>query len=143
MRAALERIVVKDLPLAMHANARKAAQASHCAGEQDAYWPMHMILFANAKQLDEASLPGYAAQLQLDGTAFSACLASDRHLQSISSDMLEAKNAGISGTPSFVLGASNGDTVQGNIIRGAQSFDNFKQHFKQQIEALLAKQAEG
>jgi hypothetical protein len=36
-----------------------------------------------------------------------------------------------------VLGASNGDTVQGNIIRGAQSFDNFKQ----QIDALLAEQA--
>jgi protein-disulfide isomerase len=133
------RIVVKDMPLAMHANARRAAQASHCAGEQDAYWPMHLMLFDNYKQLNEESLPGYAAQLQLDVEAFSACLTSDRHLQSISSDMQEAKRAGISGTPSFVLGASNGDTVQGNIIRGAQSFDNFKQ----QIEALLAEQAEG
>jgi protein-disulfide isomerase len=59
-----------------------AAQASHCAGDQDAYWPMDMMLFDNAKPLGEESLPGYAAQL--DGEAFSTCLASDRHLQSIS-----------------------------------------------------------
>jgi len=133
------RIVVKDTPLAMHANARKAAQASHCAGEQDAYWPMHMALFDNAKQLDEASLPDYAAGLKLDMDAFTACLGSDRHLQAISADVLEARKAGISGTPSFVLGASNGDTVEGNIIQGAQPFDEFKR----QIDALLAEQAKG
>jgi protein-disulfide isomerase len=133
------RIVVKDTPLAMHANARKAAQASHCAGEQDAYWPMHMALFDNAKQLDEASLPGYAAILKLDMEEFSACLGSDRHLQSISADILEANKVGISGTPSFVLGVSNGDKVQGNIIQGAQPFDEFKR----QIDALLVEQAEG
>ena len=133
------RLVYRDFPLRIHDNARLAAQATHCAGEQDAYWPMHLMLFDNYKQLNEESLRGYAAQLQLDGEAFSTCLASDRHLQSISSDMQEAKSAGISGTPSFVLGASNGDTVQGNVIRGAQSFDNFKR----QIEALLAEQAKG
>ena len=133
------RIVVKDTPLAMHANARKAAQASHCAGEQDAYWPMHMMLFDNAKQLEEASLPGYAAQLQLDVEAFTACMGSDRHLQSISSDTLEANKAGISGTPSFVLGASKGDTVEGRILTGARPFDDFKA----QIDAVLAELAKG
>jgi len=130
------RIVVKDSPLMMHANARKAAQAAHCAGEQDAYWPMHMLLFDNAKQLGEERLPSYAAKLKLDGKAFASCITSDRHLKSISSDMLEAKNAGISGAPAFVLGASNGGAVQGNIIVGAQPLDTFKR----QIDALLAKQ---
>ena len=130
------RIVVKDSPLMMHANARKAAQAAHCAGEQDAYWPMHMMLFDNAKQLGEEHLPSYAATLKLDGNAFASCITSDRYLKSISSDMLEAKNAGISGAPAFVLGASNGDAVEGNIIVGAQPLDTFKQ----QIDALLAKQ---
>mgnify|MGYP001821987187 CR=1 FL=1 len=130
------RIVVKDSPLMMHTNARKAAQAAHCAGEQDAYWPMHMLLFDNAKQLGEERLPSYAAKLKLDGKAFASCITSDRHLKSISSDMLEAKSAGISGAPAFVLGVSNGDHVQGNVIVGAQPLDVFKR----QIDALLAKQ---
>ena len=133
------RLVVKDMPLAMHANARKAAQASHCAGEQDAYWPMHKTLFENAKQLDEARLPSYAAQLSLDAKEFAACMGSERYLAAISSDVLEANRAGISGTPSFILGASTGDTVRGNILKGARPFDIFKE----QIDALLAEHTRG
>jgi protein-disulfide isomerase len=133
------RIVVKNTPLVMHANARKAAQASLCAGDQGAYWPMHMKLFDNAKQLGETFLPGYAAELKLDVEAFAACLASDRHLNAIASDSKEAQAAGISGTPTFVLGASNGDMVQGEIIRGSLPFEAFQG----KIMALLKKQVDG
>ena len=130
------RLVVKDLPLAMHANARKAAQAAHCAGEQDAFWPMHEKLFEHSQQLEAGRLPGYAAEIGLDAGDFAACLASDRHLADIDGDSSEAARNGITGTPTFVLAAGTGDRVRGEKIRGAQPFASFKT----QIDALLAKQ---
>jgi protein-disulfide isomerase len=129
------RLVVKDLPLSFHANARKAAQAAHCAGEQDAFWPMHDKLFENNRRLEAQQLPGYAAALKLDVDAFTGCLASKRHLAAISSDSAHARTAGITGTPSFIVGASTKDVIDGVGIRGAQPYTVFKA----QIEKLLAK----
>jgi protein-disulfide isomerase len=39
------RLVVRDFPLPFHKNARPAANAAHCAGEQDKFWPMHDALY--------------------------------------------------------------------------------------------------
>jgi protein-disulfide isomerase len=43
--------VFRDFPLPMHAHARAAALAAHCAGRQDAFWPMHDALFASQQRL--------------------------------------------------------------------------------------------
>jgi protein-disulfide isomerase len=128
------RLVVKDLPLAFHANARKAAQAAHCAGEQGKFWALHDKLYENAARLEAANLPGYAAQAGLDAAAFRDCLASARHLDAIDGDAAEAGRVGITGTPSFVLGRTTEDTVQGEKIVGAQPYAAFAA----KIEALLA-----
>lgn len=74
------RWVVRDMPLGFHRNARKAAQAAHCAGEQDKFWEMRSVLFANAKQLEETNLPRYAETIGLNPSEFEECLASDRYL---------------------------------------------------------------
>ena len=66
----------------------------------------------------------------------SICMTSDRYLKKISSDMLKAKNTGISSTPAFVLGACIRDTAKGNIIVGAQPLATLKQ----KIDAMLTKQ---
>lgn len=131
------RFVVKDLPLAFHANARKAAQAAHCAGDQGKFWAMHDILYSNATRLQEAALAGYADRISLDLPAFLGCLESGRHLATIDSDAAEAGAAGIRGTPSFVLGPSTDDVIGGVHIRGAQPFAVFEG----QIKALLQKVA--
>ncbi len=130
------RLVVKDLPLSFHKNAREAAQAAHCAGDQGRFWAMHDILYENAARLDAGLLPGYAEQLSLDVAAFEQCLASDRHLDDIDADSAEARRAGVTGTPTFVLGRTTDDVIEGVRIRGAKPYEAFEAEIKKLLEAL-------
>jgi|GEM_PF-351593 len=115
------RWVIRDMPLALHPAARKAAQAGHCAGEQDKFWEMRDTLFRNSANLDSKHLRKYAQDLSLDISAFDACLASDRHLAEIDEDGQEANRVRITGTPTFVVGKSDGDELSGRMVIGAQA----------------------
>ena len=133
--------VMFELPLAMHANAKGAAQAALCAGDQDKYWQMHNKMFDNQKQLKVENLKAYGAELGLDSAVFDACLDNGKYTKQIDEDLAVAGSMGITGTPGFVLGLtdpndSNKVTVT-QFIKGAQSLDNFSAT----IENLL-KQAE-
>lgn len=131
------RFVSRNLPLSIHQNAPGAARAALCAGEQGHYWEMRQLLFANNRQLAAAQLPGYATQLKLDGAAFQACLDGPEVTAELSQDQKDASGVGITGTPSFVLGRSDGKVVDGDLLVGAQPFAAFQGR----IEALL--KAEG
>jgi protein-disulfide isomerase len=120
------RWVALNLPLAFHKDARKAAQAAHCAGEQDKFWEMREELFKNPKELAEENLPKHAARLGLDVEAFKACLASERHLDEIDQDAKSANTSRLTGTPSFIVGKSTGDKINGQVIIGAQPLHVFK-----------------
>lgn len=128
------RLVSRDLPLAMHANAQEAANAARCADEQDHYWEMRDIMFQNTTQLNQESLIRYASNLDLNVDPFTDCLTSDKHGDAVRQGAADASAAGITGTPSFILGMSSGDHLEGAIIRGAQPFATFDT----QIKTLLA-----
>src|SRR5206468_1122732 len=64
------RVVFRDLPLQMHANAQKAAEACRCAGEQGAYWEMHAQLLAQQNTAALDNLPGQAKTLGMDVEQF-------------------------------------------------------------------------
>ena len=115
------RWIVRDLPLGFHPNANKAAQAAHCAGDQGKFWEMRDTLFRNNTKLGIEQLSAYAREIGLDGDAFDACLASDRHQGQIAQDSQEANRIRITGTPSFVIGRTDGDTVSGQLVIGAQA----------------------
>jgi protein-disulfide isomerase len=114
--------ILKDLPLdSLHSEARIAAAAARCAGEQDAYLDMHDILFANqqlwAGQSDvETLFANYATEISLDTDAFAECLASGRFDDAIEASVQEAQALGITGTPTFFIDGYN-------LFRGAQGYD--------------------
>jgi protein-disulfide isomerase len=114
------RWIVLDMPLGFHQNANKAAQAAHCAGDQGKYWEMRDTLFKNNSELGSEQLPGYAREIGLDVDAFNTCLTSKRHQAQIDQSSQKASQIGITGTPSFIIGKSDGDTVSGRLIIGAQ-----------------------
>jgi protein-disulfide isomerase len=131
------KLLVKDLALSGHKQARKAAQASRCAADQGQYWAMHDGLFANSKTLTPETIIQLAKTLKLDETKFAQCLASDRHLDGIATDIAEAQTLGITGTPAFVMGLSNSDkeeVVKGTMIIGAKGIEVFRSQMGQGLD---------
>jgi protein-disulfide isomerase len=122
------RYVFRDFPLTnIHAQAEKAHEAAHCAGEVQQYWEMHDLLFSKQKNLSVPSLKEYATTLGLDLETFSTCLDSGKFQAEIGKDQADGAAAGIRGTPSFFIGKSgSGDSITGTIIRGAQPLEKFR-----------------
>ena len=116
---------VRDLPLAFHNNARKAGQSVHCANEQGKFWEMRDTLFKNSANLENKHLRSYAEQVGLDVDAFDSCLASDRYMVEIDKDSAQAKQAGITGTPTFVIGKPKDNKLSGKLVVGAQPLNVF------------------
>jgi protein-disulfide isomerase len=128
--------VFKDFPLAFHKEAKKAAEASHCGGEQGKYWEMHDLIFENQRQMNIADLVAHAEKLVLNVDDFKECIESDKYANGINEDIKAGQSSGVTGTPSFLLGKVNGKgEVEGRIIRGAQPYEVFKQT----IETMLRK----
>ena len=127
------RFVYRDFPRGMGSPLR-AADAARCAGEQQAYWPMHDRLFNSEGQLAPDDLKQYAKELNLHGEQFSECLASHRYMEDIEKDLRDAGSLGIRGTPAFVLFPT---TVPEDphliLIPGAFPYETFKE----EIDKLL------
>jgi protein-disulfide isomerase len=129
--------ILKDLPLdQLHPDARAAAEAARCAGDQGAYWAMHDALFANqsewAGQGDAATalFVDYAAELGLDDAEMTACLESSRFEDAVAANVAEARTLGISGTPMFF--------VDGYPLNGARPFEHFQLAVQYAEEGILA-----
>jgi protein-disulfide isomerase len=107
------RLVYRHLPLDdIHPNARRAAEASWCANEQEKFWPFHDRLYAGGADASDATLARLATDAGLDVKAFDACLASDRAKAPVQQDVDEAVRHGISGTPGFLI---NGRLFSGSL----------------------------
>jgi protein-disulfide isomerase len=111
------RVVYRDFPLAVHPQARPAAEAAQCAFEQGAFWAYHDALFAEAP-----NIPDYvklAERLHLDTQTFDSCLASASPKAAVSKDLNEAQRLGLSGTPTFF--------VNGRYMSGFQTLETMRE----------------
>jgi protein-disulfide isomerase len=113
--------IFHDFPLQQHPNAVPAAEAARCAGDQNAFWPMHDMLFANQSQWENSAQPqsqfvAYAQQLKLDSGAFERCLSSGTQLAFITKAQQEGGQIQIPGTPTFVI---DGKQYNADELRGA------------------------
>ncbi|MEI6225927.1 MAG: thioredoxin domain-containing protein [Deltaproteobacteria bacterium] len=105
------RVVWKHLPLSFHPNAMPAALAAEAAREQGRFWEMHDKLFANQAGLSEATYLAYARELGLDLKRFQEAMQSPRTRARVQEDLAAAGDAGVTGTPTFVV---NGEVVVGS-----------------------------
>jgi len=139
------RWVALNLPLPFHKDAKKAAQAAHCAGEQDKFWEMREELFKNPQKLAAEYLPEHAASAGVANIdAFNACLASDRHMADIDQDAKDASAVRLTGTPSFIIGKTASDRITGQVVIGAQPLNVFNAAIKKALgEDTAAQQPAG
>jgi predicted DsbA family dithiol-disulfide isomerase len=91
---------------------------------------MHNTLFENQKDLNTESLVKYAEKIGVDTPKFKECLSSGKYADEIKKDMAEGQKAGVTGTPSSLLGwvQPDGKSVRAvKIIVGAQPYPVLKQ----------------
>lgn len=128
------RYLFRDFPLEMHPEARKAAEAAHCAGEHGKYWEMHDVLFQNQKALAPTQLAVYARTIGLGEAEFDQCLSSGRHSARVARGLADGAAAGVHGTPGFVIGKTRtGEIVEGTPLRGAQPLESFRRIIDQAL----------
>lgn len=127
----LVQFIHRDLPLDMHRHAVTAAVAARCARVQGRFWDMHDALFDNQGRLGADLYPMLARQLKLDEAKFSACLDDRTQGQAIARDLIVARHLGFTGTPSFLIGTIEGDTLTvAREARGAPAFEMFAQEIE-------------
>jgi len=130
------RFVSRDLPLEFHPNAPAAANAARCAGEQRKYWEMHdSIMQDTSNDLGPDAILKYAQKINLDVPAFKTCLDEKRYVAAIQKDTADAGLLGISGTPSFVIGKTAKDQIDGVRIVGAVPYSVFDSTIKDMLSA--------
>jgi len=86
----------------------RASRAAHAAGLQSKYWEFHDALYPNGEHLPEAELTkdalvGLATELGLDAEQFAADMDSPAVVETINKRAEEARQLGVTGTPSFIL----------------------------------------
>jgi protein-disulfide isomerase len=128
------RFVFKQLPLPIHPDAFRAAQASVCADRQGRFWEYHDILFGS-NDISEPALKKYASDLGMKTDEFSDCMNSDASAAVVRRDMLEATRTDVQATPTFF--------INGRIVRGAKSPEDFKKEIDDALKQAQAAQKRG
>ncbi len=126
----------------LHPKANNEAQSFECAAEvggNDKFWEyinkFYEVTPAVTSQtpegLDPAEIPKIAQSVELDVTAFNACLASGKYKKKIDDHYLDGINAGVAGTPHNIVITPSGNKIP---LQGAVEFYTLKST----IETLLS-----
>ena len=112
----------------------QAAEAAYCAGEQNAFWPYHDLLFLNQSRLfsnrsadNTGKLVKIADVLELDKDQFQRCLVDRTYLDQAARDETLARGSGVTGTPAFL--------INGLLLTGNQPIENFRAAIDQALDA--------
>jgi protein-disulfide isomerase len=119
------RFVYRDFPVTSQ-ESFFAAQAAQCAGDQEAFWGFHDLLFTGGLGLGTEAYSAYAEQLGLDAQALLACVADGTHAGEVEDDARFAAGLGVSGTPTFF--------INGLPMVGAQPLEQFQRLIDAELE---------
>jgi protein-disulfide isomerase len=97
---------------------------------QGKFWEYHDRLFTNPKAMAVPDLTRHATELGLNVPTFQQCLGGQVSAK-IRSDLTEASQAGMGGTPTFFIGTTlpNGKVKVLRRLVGAQPFTAFQTTF--------------
>jgi protein-disulfide isomerase len=126
------RLVYRDFPLDLaHKDARRAAEAARCAGEQGRFWEFHDLLYRSDPDASDAAFGRLAAEAKLDAAALLSCVASGRQAAAVKADSDAGSALGVNSTPSFF--------VNGRPFNGSQSAESFSKLIDDELGRLRKK----
>ena len=101
------KIIFKDFPL-NGVDSKLAAEASHCAQDQEKYWNYHDELYKNwggerTGWITRESLTTFAVTVDLDVEKFNKCLDDHKYENKVNLLYAFGKEIGIDATPSFLV----------------------------------------
>jgi protein-disulfide isomerase len=129
------RLLFINYPLPNHAQAWAASEAAMCAGVQGRFWEMHDRIFDAQRdwsgQADAADrFLVFAREMGLDLGQYRDCTDYDRTATLIVSDLMQAAQANIRGTPTFIIGQ--------RMVGGAVPFEDFSRELDAAIQEAQA-----
>jgi protein-disulfide isomerase len=119
-----------------------AAAAAYCAGDQNKFWEMHALLFANVKGEDAGSftdkrIKAIAEKVDgLDLNQFNSCYDSGKFKDRVQQDLTDGTAAGVNGTPGFLLTYTVNGETKTKLIEGAQPFSVFQQDIESALNEI-------
>jgi protein-disulfide isomerase len=134
------RYVVRDFPLSFHANASNAALAARCAGEQGQtpFLVIRDLMLDTSADLAPESITKYAGQAHLEMGRFHACMDAKKYSPDVQKDVAAANLIGVNATPSFIIGKTAKDQIDGVRIAGALSYPAFETAIQNQTPHATA-----
>lgn len=96
------KLIYKPFPIESHQNALVAAQAGEWGRDKGIFWKLQEKLFTSP-QASPAEMAGWARDLGQDGADLEEALTSERLLPKVRASQVEARAAGLRGTPTLYL----------------------------------------
>jgi len=127
------RLVFKAAPSPSHPRATPAAEAALCAGAQGTFWSFYDWAFAHQDNLSNIAFTKEAAALGLDATKFGSCMSRHAKLSMIRASQRQARQLGITGTPTFF--------INGRMLAGAQPASAFETIIDNELAAASSVKA--
>ena len=127
------RYISRDFPLdSIHPYALAAARAARCAADQGKFWDMRHAILVNNATLNNDVFATFAGDLKMNVNTFKTCTADASKFQAdIQKDLSEGNAVGIQGTPSFVIGKTSANGLDGVRFVGAQPYAQFDAKLKE------------
>jgi protein-disulfide isomerase len=121
------KVAFKNFPLPFHNHAEQAAVAGLCANDQgtEYFWKMHDAMFANQEALNPEGLKKTAKAIGLKTDTFEKCLAENKFLTQVKSDMEDGRKVKVKSTPTFF--------INGQLINGAQPIEVFAEIIDEEL----------
>ncbi len=121
------KLVFKQFPLPMHAQAEPAARAALAAHLQGKFWEVHDKVFQNQRALSDEDLESYARAAGVDVERWRQDFNSPALRDHVREEFALGGKLGITSTPTFY--------VNGRFFKGAQGADQVRLIIEEELEA--------
>ncbi|MCJ7540225.1 MAG: DsbA family protein [Desulfobacterales bacterium] len=111
------KLVFKNFPLRRHKYAMKASMAALAADKYGKFWKFHDQLFLEHDKLSDQKIREIARNLGFNSEEFEKMMKNPEILTKIQQDILDGRQAGITGTPTVFV---NGRRLKDWSLNGLQ-----------------------